>query len=230
MSLPRHLSTFIAIFLLLLCVTRTSRAALVSGDTITPTFISGGWSLSLTLSPSSPPHDWKSCRGHISWHTIIFLAPGTATYTFDFFNDINGRSFFDMTAVFSSNPTSPPSIGSNFNVSSLDFGPGFHLGSVVPVIGTASINSVTNSSFSFSASSIVISSTPQTIRFELIATPEPSSGLLMVFLALCCSSSGDVRFSRFKNSFREACRIYPAHLRKTIFFDWNYPVFLSVTT
>lgn len=108
-----------------------------------------------------------------------FNGPGSAIYTLDFFNDSSDRSFMDLTAVFSNTPSGSPTIGANFIIDSLDFGPGYQLASVLPVTGSFSANSVTPTGFRISTSGIVISTTPQTIRAELvtIAVPEPATGL-----------------------------------------------------
>jgi len=154
-------------------------AGLVVGDTVATSFISGGWGLTLTLSPASTQIIGSGVEATYTGSHNYFLGPGSATYILDFFNDSSDRSFMDLTAVFSTSPSTAPTIGANFVIDSLDFGPGYRLASVSPVTGTSFPGSVTPTSFTISTGGIVISPLPQTIRVELVtvAVPEPATGL-----------------------------------------------------
>jgi hypothetical protein len=173
--MEHHLPAILAGVTLACIATPNANAALVIGSNVTPTFISGGWSLALTRSPSSPLVVGSGAEATFTGTHNYFLGSGTATYTLDFSTDIDDRSYLLLTAAFSNSPSSSPTIGSNFRIDDLDFGPSFKLNSVVILQGTAFISSLTNTGFNFSTGGVVISTTPQTIRMEMIPAPVPET-------------------------------------------------------
>lgn len=184
----------LAVAALTVAASSSATAGLVVGDSINATFLNGGWSLALSLNPSSSLTIGAGPEAIFNGSQSYPFGPGSATYTVDFYNDSTGRSFLDITAAFSTDPSSQPSIGANFLFESLDFGPNKKL---VGASGNGVfVPSVTDTSVKVSLFGVKISTTPQTRTVELFTedvqrtVPEPSTVLSAALGLLGVALSG----------------------------------------